>query len=1432
MKRVVECLVAGSEQLVDCLFTSVEASHVAGLSRDPGDPTDLVLALGPPPGQSLFPPPLASPTSPSDDSSEVVPPITMSGTTASSSSNREGEGEGLAVTVRVRHSPRLRPGTTRTITATATALKDGRVVRGIFGGGGGGEATRARGARGEGGGEAGTSGVPGADEPAADAVVVVAVISGEGGSEVSEHLPALLFAAGDSCGRLVVVDVSSAMPSGFGGRKEPFRGAFKLDAYKLIKWKPNSRKCVQGLISTVLEIGGILGYDFPPCKTQKKPVIPQSAAATSSTIEKRKDAIWSLIPPGTALDITGMKPLTVRSFLQFLNLEYGQNRYDDANDDDEDAPATLEAVALRKWVQVKNWPAVTEVILSQSLRDRDVDLSKLGLDSVPNYLAGISCRTLNLSNNNIKALPQWLFYAHIQSVLLNPTDTLKGKRWDVARYNCLCRDEPTYFRTSKLILVGEDNSLKATFLRRLAKNSNKAIGEKHTVNPPVVSIQEFKLKKSNNTWIAWNLSVYLLTHLSQTTLIPLFFSGGPEHPFYPCFYCSGKSVFMYCFRSDSLGESSGPLKQVHFWLNEISRCQSQADVKVNAQVILIGFSAEGRFLHDSRSIGDEVINPIIHPLLEKKNFTFCGFAVLSLERAEGIVSSPFCHPEAIITRQPISAIAGLLKRVMNTTINTAPPVSPRWIAFSKRLSLVKASVIKWTDFVKLAMDCGVGTLHRGGRDPEIDLQMCCGFLSDIGAIIHFRHPFWTSRTPKEPLLASQANIIQALMPTPANTEKSHNHSHKMADLAESLYDQVDCGLDFPLGCRIHLSFFLLPSSNNDPLHSWETEQARSTATPSSSGKSRVTLTGRSVVFEGLHEGFLPQLMNMVRKLPGVEAEVFWRSGLWVFRKSNTGGITQQHDLMVASPSMSTSRALNCTSVDIFVRTTFERVGNPEGSSPSFNNLGALTIMWINRFRQDNNITTTSQSFPCPHCLKKKLQNWHDSHFHFFQESEVMKAALSGKISLECPIGIHTQVNLVDICPDLSCFMIDPSTWSATLAHRQGKGNGEPKRTVDTIYLLEVGHEVTATATRVIPVISVLREIPRDSNVVDFIGARLRSDNGKEQLVAATEAFPPLSVPPRLQESLGSLVAIGCGSAVNLRDLLKYCLERGKDPQTITRSAQSPTSILDQVLPMTLRGKILRDVAQGLCHLHSCNPPLVHDGLFLENGHIWITSLQDSGPGPWAKFAHLGSPSLLQNQTSRAGNNRNNKNKSGRFSPSFPEPPECDQKTDVWSFGVLVHQLVDPLNPFVEVELTARHPAGTFHPTSSTTTPTSTKQSPAQRAWPPPFAAPPTTAPPPPTPTTTTTTTNATMSMVVELSQLQRATAASSTSRWFTPTFTSSSPSSAQIPRWARQLMECCWAVEPNSRPDMCDLIRIWDHFLMEEDSRTRQMTLREEHSDS
>ncbi|KAH3767601.1 hypothetical protein Pelo_520 [Pelomyxa schiedti] len=1393
---VVECVFVGDSGCISALFDDLVAR---GIAASPGqDPRDLTVTL---PDQDLLPPlppqvhqPPPRPTStpsPSPSPSAVATEAQRHPTTAhherchhnggptrdAAPGEREreggaephgGGGTGTGTTRR-RVRVRLNRVEWKNVLMMRKLWEDmARQNRAPARGKGDRERATAREAATEGGSAEGELDGEGSGAAGVDAVVVVGMARNPDYQipDSLAHELALLYAKGENVGglaaaaavnarNLLLVDCGIGITHSSKVRDAKFAVAFSIGASKLLKGttKEGHQCTPQGLFRSILETARLPGYGISTHK--KKQILPLAFG---------HENIESFLPPGNALEITEMSPSTVRNKL-LRNSHHEPTDGSQANHEPHRATIAV-GLALEGWLQVKNWPAITELILGKAMQNEVVSLVGLNMRSVPEQLSGITCQKLDLRHNSITHLPQWLPRAKIQDVVLFDKTKEEPAGWDMHRM--LFGELPIAPTSRKLILFGEDNRLKGEVLKCLKDRGHKLklnSKKKHisSISPYVIQ-QDFKMhnKEESQTWTVWNLNENC-------------------HPFFPCFFCSNSVFLVSFFLKDD------PPKRLFFWLDEISRCWSQSNVHGNAQIILIVFTPSKVFTDIQKNFS-RTVDLILHSSDRFKSITLRGVYVVStLKSFEWFSdSTPFSFNESSTntpaTGKQIGRVDQLLERIARETTR---PVSPRWIAFSKRLRVVPESIIKWIDFVRLAVSCGVGVPSRCGTKAEVDLEMCCDFLSDTGSIIHFRHPLWsnsshpnlsqfvllnpewfnrlssdltqavsgisadrfhalTGRSPPAQCFDNMADSAKKILWDVQDRTRQPGISSWMSSLLQELH------LAFMCDNVLNLSFCLLPGQLGTGFMTlrklWGPITGNVSGNPPRPSKDKIIVSGRSFRLENVHGSLFTELMNMVAQI-GVQPEVFWETALWVSKKCE--GVTQ--DLLLTSEEPGGSLCM-------FMRTTFSSSDEASGSPAFEANLGAHVLMWLNRFFQVNNLSAV-QFFPCPFCLKNALYSENSATLHFFKEGDVLMAALHGKRNLKCPKqeGDEPLVKLIDIAPEFFNLMI------GTLPSVSGSFG-------QTIY---EGERALYAAQTVLPVISVLREIskhPRE--LVSYTGAHLRDE---AKLWVISEPLS-LSLPPNNLSPEVIAQTFLRNSPLNLRELL------------MMRPSTEVSLFIGSLLTMSLREKILRDVAKALDCLHSQHPPLVHDGLFLEDGCIWITSLQESGgtTGPWAKFGFFGClpPREHPETTSHKSNNN-----SHHHTPhnSFPEPPSAtatgtgtpgtgDPKTDVWNFGVLVHQLVHhPANPLVEMQVTAGHrPAGKFHPSH----------------------------PAVPHPQCET--------IRVEPQRVGTV-AAVKTGCTIVPMFTGDTTTMI-TPEWAKQVMTSCWTVDPSSRPTMSSLLKLWNHI--------------------
>ncbi|KAH3722934.1 hypothetical protein Pelo_18361 [Pelomyxa schiedti] len=201
----------------------------------------------------------------------------------------------------------------------------------------------------------------------------------------------------------------------------------------------------------------------------------------------------------------------------------------------------------------------------------------------------------------------------------------------------------------------------------------------------------------------------------------------------------------------------------------------------------------------------------------------------------------------------------------------------------------------------------------------------------------------------------------------------------------------------------------------------------------------------------------------------------------------------------------------------------------------------------------------------------------------------------------------------------------------------------------------------------------ISSIPDHPKVAKFIGLILDTD--KESVGKVMECSNP-RVPTHLEEALGDKSMTRLNSTPFLGPLLKICIQKGN------------RQLLEQVLSITLREKILKDIAHGLCHLHGLVPPVIAN---LDVGNILVISLDESQPGPYVKKEmKIGDYFCTQTELPSAR---------PCWSPeeAAQRTPLLNTQTDVWRFGVLTHRVIDPLTSSVELQINSRELPGDSSP---------------------------------------------------------------------------------------------------------------------------------------
>jgi serine/threonine protein kinase len=154
--------------------------------------------------------------------------------------------------------------------------------------------------------------------------------------------------------------------------------------------------------------------------------------------------------------------------------------------------------------------------------------------------------------------------------------------------------------------------------------------------------------------------------------------------------------------------------------------------------------------------------------------------------------------------------------------------------------------------------------------------------------------------------------------------------------------------------------------------------------------------------------------------------------------------------------------------------------------------------------------------------------------------------------------------------------------------------------------------------------------------------------------------------------------LGSIQHINLVRLLGYCIKGSKHMlvyEYISNSSLDKWLYEDNLLDWDRRVHIIIGVAQGLAHLHKCNPIIVHLDIKPQN------ILLDQNYTP--KLADFGLAKILdgKDEVVKQLASTSTPGTSGYMAPEILEEKQASTKSDVYSFGVLLIQLMNG-SPFI------------------------------------------------------------------------------------------------------------------------------------------------------
>ncbi|KAH3758150.1 hypothetical protein Pelo_10091 [Pelomyxa schiedti] len=609
-------------------------------------------------------------------------------------------------------------------------------------------------------------------------------------------------------------------------------------------------------------------------------------------------------------------------------------------------------------------------------------------------------------------------------------------------------------------------------------------------------------------------------------------------------------------------------------------------------VILVGFYQDIEALGGDKNAQlflHNLFPPIIHKW--QSNINFCGWFAVNLAEGNGFSFSNEVSDRHIPFQNNIMFH---IRRGIQSQIFAPMYVPPSWVKLHDLVVgtvTTKNPTLKLSQLARIAHDCGVGRNKRTmiPVQEQEEMRMCFDWLSNMGAIFHLRYtsfmgkgasesnnnefvvlqPSWFTET-----ITSITRSVASVRATPDFVYEPLRTEHQAIDLA-TLEDLTRLGMMMEIFGKPYMSFFLLPA---DPKLVekcfWNHVK---TSTP---------VHGCRLKF-----GFLPAeafstVMCSLCNVPGVIPVSFWRNGIWV--KMETPQTF--HLLMIRAVAKVTQE----TTVEVAMITD---LGDSMSRFSWKNNLMSTTVNLLKRTaRSMIQNPSLNPMFVCPKCLKENkpaIPDWQNCLKRHISHKEIMETDLGRDRgpTLDCehpyssirhemapedlynPISFMTSRANVGLgytmiweCYSGGAKNSPPQETATTVLHTS---SSEPDKFIDTLLLLT-------------PELNTLNYLPGHEHVATFVGMPQR--DGK-MLLRFLERQPSVIPPPHLLPATtrGPVEEPSSSEVLSLSALLKVCLEYPREHK----------GALDEALPMCLWEHILKDVAQGLNHLHGQHPPIAH-----------------------------------------------------------------------------------------------------------------------------------------------------------------------------------------------------------------------------------------------
>ncbi|KAH3759901.1 hypothetical protein Pelo_8279 [Pelomyxa schiedti] len=773
--------------------------------------------------------------------------------------------------------------------------------------------------------------------------------------------------------------------------------AIAFCAFKLVKWTTSSSGSPDSLLWLITEtaqqtVSVCNYYNKAPPKGHPRPPTTTTAATTTE----------SQLPPFTAPLVMEVHSASVAEAHMIMKVvhDYGGNHHH--------FPNLTVTMVLRMWVRANNGAAIGVVCRARFLTQfEEIDLSHMSLESVPDELRGLSCRTLNLSGNKLRIVPKW--FSEMPNVMM-------GEGYD------LIDEDKTGKQLVgiKLVLVGDTGVGKTTLLTCLKKKKTK-MTMKHVPTGFGVQLLDHPIVRGKTpSWTVWELG------------------GESLAPFHQWFLLS-RSIFILVFdvREALSALTTKQRPRLYYWLNEISIARSRGDKKPRI-IIPVGTHMEG--ITDSDASFKSLCS-VLEPIFKHENVPMAFLFQLSDGKGWKCTGLPIAEHYAP-TR--VEHFVLDLSKCRGAIMNLAPP---SWMVLNEELEKLRdkrrAPAVPWTHFVKLAVKCGVGGKVRTTSPKKI--EECAHFLAETGTIIHFRYPFWLLSASGHPgaapvsgfsefVILERRSFLKRVLWDLRYEEGATTTLRAAAAAVDSILLEFHKFVEALRGNSVvfsdmsssSLSLFKYPHSGEDfheHFNSFWMVPSPSTASSSATG-----LSVRVIQFPLFSQELLFKLISITFHDWHIK---FWWRDVVLFADS---GINPHTHLLMTSRNNTVTICMRSDPLGrpqrrgywIAIRGAVHRFSHQmyirfeECESPLFPS-SSSSLAGIE----------TEEQFPCPHCLLQAtpaLENWLDpsksivfpAELFYFPKCDILDAVKKGEKEMTCRNG-RCKVALDSIAPDLAPF---------------------------------------------------------------------------------------------------------------------------------------------------------------------------------------------------------------------------------------------------------------------------------------------------------------------------------------------------------------------------------------------------------------------------